>query len=140
MAQTPNTKTHFVGGLQSGLQTGNPSTDTRAAAVLQRNVTVSAASSANITVPGDARGFRFSVCLTTGSAGTGGEVKFGTTVDPTAFGSITNVSAAGIYSTLSTVSGANINNPFGTDRIMVVRGSANNTNMLGVANITFNRG
>jgi hypothetical protein len=140
MANTTLSKTHFQGGLQSGQQTGNPGTDTRANVRLSRTVTVSAASSANVMLPGDATMLNFRTIITTGSAGTGGTVTFGTTTDATGYASMTNVSAAGVYSTLSTVSAANLVRQVGSDNIVVVRGSAANAQMLGVAEITFQRG
>lgn len=141
MANTTNSKTHFQGGLQSGLQTGNPSTDTRANVRLSRTVTVGATTSANIAMPGDATMFGFRTIVTTGSAGAGSEVKFGTLTDPTAYASIASVSAAGVYSALTTVSAANlVRAATPADFTLVVRTSGSNATLAGVAEINFQRG
>lgn len=136
---TPLTYTNFQGNIKSGLETGSPGTDTRANARFSRSCSVSAASSANIMLPGDATLLDFRLILTAGSAGAGSTVDFGNTADARHYGAITNVSAAGVYSTLTVVSAQSLITQVGSDNILVVKGSGNNTNMLGVAQVTFSR-
>ena len=140
MAQTPLTQTVFQGNVKSGLETGNPSTDTRANAALCRSATVSAASSANIMLPGDATNVDFTLYVTTGSAGQTAKVNIGNINDPTHFAGFTQVSAQGIYRQPQTVSAPSLLTQAGSDNLMIVRGSALQAGFLGRLLVTFNRG
>lgn len=135
---TPLTRTNFLGNCTSGLPTGNPGTDTQANSVLARSVRVSAASSANIMLPGDASNIDVKLYVTTGSAGANAEVRFGNTADATHYAAFTQVSAAGIYRNPQSVSAQSLLTITGQDTLMIVRGSAIN-NFEGVAVVTFNR-
>lgn len=139
MATTPLTKTRFLGGIQSGLETGVPGTQTVAMTRISRTCTVSAASSANIMLPGDATMIFTSLIMTAGSAGATSKVRFGNTADATHYTAFTQVSAAGIYSAPQTVSAQSLITQTGTDTLMVVRGSSLTTAFLGQAMVTFQR-
>lgn len=135
---TPLTSTVWQGNIKSGLQTGNSGTDTRANARLVRSVRVSAASSANIMLPGDATNIDVMLYVTTGSAGALAEVRFGNTADATHYAAFTQVSAAGLYRNPQSVSAQSLLTVTGSDTLMIVRGSAIN-NFEGQAVVSFNR-
>lgn len=136
---TPLTKTGFQGAIQSGLNQGNNQLNTVANVRLSRTCTVSAASSANIVLPGDATQIATSLIITAGSAGALSKVRFGNVADATHFSAFTQVSAAGLYNMPTTVSAQSMLTQVGSDNIMVIRGSSLTTAFLGVAQVTFQR-
>lgn len=140
MANTPLTFTRWQGGLQSGLETGNPGTQTVSRARMSRVVTVSAASSANIMLPGDATMIATSLIITAGSAGATSKVRFGNTADATHYTAYTQVSAAGLYNAPQTVSAQSLITQAGSDNLLIVRGNSLTTAFLGKAMVTFQRG
>lgn len=137
---TPLTLTRFQGDIQSGITTGNPSTHTRASTSVVRFATVSAASSANIMLPGDATNIQMRLIITAGSAGQTSKVQFGNLNDAAHFGAFTQVSAAGLYNFPTTVSAQSLLTQVGQDNLLIVRGSSTNLNQLGRAIVEFTRG
>lgn len=137
---TPLTLTRFQGAIESGITTGNPNTHTRAAASMVRYATVSAASSANIMLPGDATNIQFRLIITAGSAGQTSKVQFGNLNDAAHFGTFNSVSAAGLYNIPNVVSAQSLLTQVGTDNLLIVRGSSTNLNQLGRAIVEFTRG
>lgn len=139
---TPLTVTRFGGDIQSGTVTGNALTHTRASSRVSRWTTVSAASSANIMLPGDATNIEFRVyALTSTSGSNAADVKFGNVNDALHYGRF-SVSAAGLYMQPNAVSALSLITPVGSDNIMTVVGSAISTEsaFLGRAVIIFSRG
>lgn len=139
---TPLTVTRFGGDIQSGTTTGNQVTHTRASSRVSRWATVSAASSANIMLPGDATNMQFILYVTTPTSGTNAaDIKIGNVNDQLHFARF-SASAIGMYMIPNAVSAQSLITPVGFDNVMTVIGSAIGTepNFLGRLCVIFSRG
>jgi hypothetical protein len=141
VANTPLTFTRFQGDIHSGEDNGAPSLNTYASVRLQRFCTVSAASSANIMVPGDATNFEFKVIVTTPTSGANAaDVRFGNINDTTHYCRF-SCSAAGIYGTPNAISALSFITPNGADNLIVITASAGQEPAFqGRAIVVFSRG
>lgn len=116
----------FNDPIKSGLETGVTSTDTRADVVLCRTVELSAGGkSKDVGFPGDARILNTSVIVTRAVSGAAqARVFYGTSTDQNKYAISVGVSAVGIYTGMTGVSGAAWANPGGSDFTMRIDSSA----------------